>query len=1415
MDEGWRSCYGGIYQEVTNLAPGNYIVSGWVAWLFSDITYPTKHKVEIIAKDGPYVQGQPPTGHVVFSQEGTLSDLNWRYVQASVSCSTGTLTIYANLRSDNWDGASFAHFDGFRVMAESEPLVRFSNFQSTYTINGDAYDVTISYDTDIPTTTQIEWGATTSYGNTTPLNSELVTHHIVHLENVPPSAVPYHYRAIATAPGGVCEYSGDRTFDAPRVVISNVLQTVDLQTGTICTIKWTTNYPTTVNKVCYRRVGDTEYSEVLEAESTPHTSHLVSLTGLQLGTTYEFHVVSGGANIIPSDSLPNRIFQTPTQPWMTSFYIGIAMIGGDLIENGDDVGPPRDVQRMILKDCPVVNIAGLSSYHWPECQPTDPGDGPNVYDWSAGDARNADIIPGKARVAYYQIYGNCPSWLTFNSERYWQKFEEFIEAMTIHMNEKYGDIDFVFENEPNISRAPEGWHWADWYIHCLRHFYVAVHRADAKTGRTNRVIAGNLSGHSANGFAELYQRGLKNYSDVLGYHPYPYDIRNGLEVADLAQIHAIQVAYGDGDKKIWVSEGWGSGRSAGFDRSSPMLEIPPEEIENMYLAMVNGWDNVMTPRTNWDPSYLYGMTFFCGNDNWGARGWRSRALPQKDSSGNIIGFIVDGYWMTPDIAPQFWNGGMMDWYGNSKDCLIHVFPGNGLVFMNSGFELRSSPPKAHLPHFWKTLDPSGSSAYYTVDSSVFRNGSSSLKLTHNIARTDGVYQTTAKRSVIPGVRYRARVWCKTQDVDGPGARFYMRFKSIDDSQQSIQYWAENLTGTADWRLMEVVAAAPAYASKVEVGCYLDGTGTAWFDDVIIAIADQELVGTIRGYTVDEGHHIVPNAIVRTTTGGYQAISDENGYYEIHDVAAGTYDLVCRKEGYLPFKVKNQTVAPGKLTFVSFCLGVPKPGLTVTQVTLDRSIVSTEGSPANVTVNVENSKPYPVVISDVGVFVEKDGFDSTGYFQVLPSPTNPKVVPPLGNTVFNFTIAPLPGLDGQSFVVNAYAFGQEDRPNLLVNGDFDLSGSEWIHWGFSGGASTCQWLRETFDIFSSPYALKHVVADTAGDKFNWASNYSALGPSAPSAKPNKNYIVGAYHKDSNVVNTSLLLFIEEYYYDGSRWFYNGRRFSAVPHRSVWTNDCMIYQTGDPNVTQGLYPTNRLKVSVGSWVGANGSATSLWDNVYLKEEGDWLADDRASVGANLVVAKSVSSLGEAFREPLGSAVRVSNLIVSAGSESFSSRCYAQQEDRSAGALIIPSQGSPPAKGTKVTVVGKIGNVDGEKALADAWIVVSDAPGEPKPLGLAGRVFMSDNLSTQGLLVKVWGRVEYVSPDGSFFMVDDGSGLIDGKGHPGIKVVCSGTVNSIVPPPKGTVVVVTGISGCENNGLVQVIRPRSQSDIVVSGE
>ena len=1405
MDEGWRTCYGGVYQEVTGLVPGTYVVSGWAAWLYSGITSPSAHKVELIAKDGPHVPGSAPNGTVVWQQNGSVSELGWKYVQADVECATGTVTIYCNLRADGPDGASFAHFDGVRLMAAQAASVSFSNFMSSYDLAGSAYDVTISYDTDIPTTTQVQWGPTASYGSTTPIDPDLVTHHVVQIAGVSPAAAPYHFRAHATAPPDIQAFSADHTFHAPLVAFSNITAEVDPNTGTNCVVTWDTNYSTTSNRLYYRKLGETGYAVVqAEGDPQPNTHHAAAIAGLELNSLYQYHVQSGADGIVGSTSAPDLTFQTPVQPGPNMLY-GFAMVGGPILDDGDDVSPGNDWENLMKYHHPYLSVLGLGFASWAECQPQDPGSGPNVYDWTAIDRAIAKAVPGKSRMGYYQMWGTNPSWAPTDTN--WDKFEEFVEAQVVHINQVWGEVDIVFENEPNISRAPEGWHWADWYIHCLQHFYNGVHRANAITGIPNKVIAGNVSGGGAGLFQDLYARGLKNMSDVLGIHPYPDNIRDGVKVEDLALMHSIMESYGDGDKKIWVSEGWGSGRSAGFDRSSPLIEPTALEIENMWLGLAKGYDNLMTPRDHWDPSYLWGINFFCANDNWGAQGWRARAIPQKDGSGNIIGFIVDGYWMTPDIAPTFWNGGMYDFYGNSKDALHLLFPGNGLVFMNPGFELASDPPRAHLPHFWTAQHDPAPTDIYALDDVIYRSGSRCLKLTQTSGGSSGVWQLTAKRSAAPGTAYRARVWCRTDDVASVAGRFYMRFVSLDGTIKSLELWADDVTGTSDWTLMEVTGTAPSFTSRIETGCYINGIGTARFDDLTIAAAAQAETGIVKGYTLDELQRPVPHSIVTTTTGGWQAVSDDNGYYEMTGVPSGTYDFVCRKAGYVPFRAKNQTVAAGKASFVMFCMGLPKPGLVVDSVQAD-SAAAQPGQPVNVTVTVADNGQYPVDVGDVGLFVEDGSQDATGAFTIHADPYNPRTISAYTSAQFVFTVTAREQAAGRTVSINAYAFAQEDRPNMLTNGGLD--GNPWDqHWSLTA-SSGLTWSRETADFHSPPNSLKCTInrSDTSST-FNWANNWSAYGPNAPIvAKPNTSYTLGCYHKDSTDLNTSILVFIQEYYYDGSRHYYNGRKFVGVPKREVWADDCLIYTTGDPNVTQGLYTTNRLVASIGPATNGKSYGTTWWDDVYLKETGDWLADDRCDTGAALKLAKVCSSLGDALAEPEGTVVEVAGLMVTAGSESFASRVYVENTWRVSGALVHLASGPAPPRNRYVTVTGVVGSVDGERALINATIAGTTSMPPMPPWSASGRQFQQSPL-TRGLLMRTWGCVTYVAPDSSYFLLDDGTGIADAQGRKGLKVSCE-TVNPVTPPAVGQFVMVVGISSCENGGGVPVLRVRDQADI-----
>jgi len=1090
-------------------------------------------------------------------------------------------------------------------------------------------------------------------------------------------------------------------------------------------------------------------------------------------------------------------------------YIYYAMTGGSIAAGGDDVSPGDDWEHLMRYDNPNTTIEGLKFATWAQCQPNDPGSGPNVYDWSVVDANLAKAIPGKSRIGFYQMWGSSPDWAPLDT--HWDRFEQFVQAQVTYINQHFGEIDIVFENEPNLSagRMPSTYNkWYIWYRDSLAHFYKGVHAANAVTGINNKVIAANLSGQQGSQYVKLYQYyssypnspSIKDNCDIIGCHPYPLNITDGVSISELATIRTTMEQYGDGTKQMYISEGWGSGRSAGFDRSSPLIEPTAQEVENMYLCTVKGWDNLMTPVAHWDPSYLWGLRYFTANDNWGAMNWRSRAVPQFDGSGNVDGFVVDGISMTPDIAPYFYNGGLYDFYGNSKDALHLVFPGNGLVFMNPGFELKSEPPRDNAPHFWTAEQEPPPSAVYSLDDVICHGGGTSLKLTQTASGSSGVYQTTAKRSVSPGTIYRAAVWCRTADVNGVAGRFYVRFVSLDGATKSDKIWAADVTGASDWTHAQVVATAPAFASRIEAGCYMAGVGTVWFDDVTIARADAEELGTVKGYTLNENQERVPHSIVTSTTGGIRAESDDNGYYEITGVPSGTYDFVCRKSGFTPFKARNQTVAAGKTTFVMFCMGLPKPGLTVTGVSADNSSAGS-GEPVNVTATVLNSSQYPVNVGEVGLFVESGSQDVTPRFAIQPDPYNSRTIDAGSSQQFHFTLDPADSALGLAVSVNAYAYGQEDRPNMLLNGGFD--DSVWNnHWGFTGSA-TLNWSADSTTYRSAPRSLKTVFSATEYT-WNWANNYSAYGANAIPAKPHTNYTIGFYHKDSGMTsNASPNLFINEYYYDGSKWLYNGRRFMAVPKRSVWAHDCIVYETGDPSVTQGIYTTNRLVACFGPCTSSGASSGTMWgDDLYLKETGNWLADDRADSGAALLVPTTCASLHSAFDQQEGSAVEVSDLVVTAGQESFPDRFYVQNADRTFGTLVRLGSGSMPDRGETVSLAGVVGSFDGEPALVSASVTETGSPSLARAVGVSASGLRSPQPLSRAVLIRTWGRVTSVSEDSSSFFIGDGSGEIE--------VRRTGTVAGIPAPNKGDFVLVTAIASRDSSGSRTVLRPRGPGDV-----
>ena len=159
---------------------------------------------------------------------------------------------------------------------------------------------TITWTTDEPADSQVQYGATANYGSTTPANANLTTSHSVALTGLVFGTV-YHYRVISADALGNSTTSGDYTFttiDNMPPVISGV--TVTDITPTSCNITWTTAEKAD-SQVEYGL--DVTYGFITTPDTAMVTSHRVALTGLSPGTWYNCRVLSRDAagNLAQSD----------------------------------------------------------------------------------------------------------------------------------------------------------------------------------------------------------------------------------------------------------------------------------------------------------------------------------------------------------------------------------------------------------------------------------------------------------------------------------------------------------------------------------------------------------------------------------------------------------------------------------------------------------------------------------------------------------------------------------------------------------------------------------------------------------------------------------------------------------------------------------------------------------------------------------------------------------------------------------------------------------------------------------------------------------------------------------------------------------------------------------------------------------
>lgn len=251
-----------------------------------------------------------------------------------------------------------------------------------------ATGATVNWTTNENTTSQVEYGATNSYGTLTTVNNALVTAHGVALTGLTANTM-YHYRVWSRDVAGNTGVSGDQTFttsaapDTTAPVISAVTAGNVATSG--ATITWTTNEGAT-SQVEYGITSS--YGALTTLDAALLTSHSVALSGLTDSTTYHYRVISKDA--------AGNASQSPDMTFITS---ALADTAAPVI-SGINVSPIASTSATVNW---TTNEVANSKVYYSTSSPLNLGSALSVSSAANGTSHSLGLTGLSATTTYYFV----------------------------------------------------------------------------------------------------------------------------------------------------------------------------------------------------------------------------------------------------------------------------------------------------------------------------------------------------------------------------------------------------------------------------------------------------------------------------------------------------------------------------------------------------------------------------------------------------------------------------------------------------------------------------------------------------------------------------------------------------------------------------------------------------------------------------------------------------------------------------------------------------------------------------------------------------------------------------------------------------------------------------------------------------
>ena len=322
----WSAYRAGIYQRVSGCTIAQpYKLTGWCLSIYQHGVTPTPPQGNNIGQKlgiDPYGGTDPLSTNVRWCTED-WTDRTWRELQVTATAQSTTITVFA--RSNNvWAKTNcLTFYDAFGLTAVANAL-GIANVQ----VKNVSYNrATIEWVTNATSTSRVDYGPTTSYGQSVE-DSALVTNHSVTITGLNKGAT-YHLKCTSTKSGYTSASSDDATLTTMGgTLVASVQAAKDLADGTKVIIPDVSVTATTAQLSDKLYVCEPDRSSGIRVAKTANTGAAnvgdrVDVNGT-LATTNGERYLSGAT----------MAMLNPGQPALVALGMVNRAVGGSAVNNG-------------------------------------------------------------------------------------------------------------------------------------------------------------------------------------------------------------------------------------------------------------------------------------------------------------------------------------------------------------------------------------------------------------------------------------------------------------------------------------------------------------------------------------------------------------------------------------------------------------------------------------------------------------------------------------------------------------------------------------------------------------------------------------------------------------------------------------------------------------------------------------------------------------------------------------------------------------------------------------------------------------------------------------------------------------------------------------------------------------------------